>query len=274
MYLFSVSSKHQWLTNRTLKHVQLIIRCSQIWTSYHIKTISLNMFYFCHYEGVFINVGGQSILYLTAVSLTYRRGQWHPTPVLLPGKSHGRRSLRPTLAWRIPGMAEPGRLPSMGSHRVGHDWSNLAAAATWFITFKYIDTWNVPPFECLPCILVTQDELGACYQSIRIKSSFCLAHLLTTEIPGVIQKYRVFLKNEAIPENRPFIMLPYDRISWTETDRPETSFVKSYAERSYITKGQENLSRKREQISWGKHYYCYWKDCINEPLIDRRVSFC
>ena len=25
------------------------------------------------------------------------------------------------LAWRIPGMAEPGRLPSMGSHRVGHD---------------------------------------------------------------------------------------------------------------------------------------------------------
>ena len=33
------------------------------------------------------------------------------------------------LAWRIPGMAEPGRLPSMGSHRVGHDWSDLAAAA-------------------------------------------------------------------------------------------------------------------------------------------------
>ena len=32
------------------------------------------------------------------------------------------------LAWRIPGMAEPGGLPSMGSHRVGHDWSDLAAA--------------------------------------------------------------------------------------------------------------------------------------------------
>ena len=31
------------------------------------------------------------------------------------------------LAWRIPGMGEPGRLPSMGSHRVGHDWSDLAA---------------------------------------------------------------------------------------------------------------------------------------------------
>ena len=32
------------------------------------------------------------------------------------------------LAWRIPGTGEPGGLPSMGSHRVGHDWSNLAAA--------------------------------------------------------------------------------------------------------------------------------------------------
>jgi len=33
------------------------------------------------------------------------------------------------LAWRIPGTGEPSGLPSMGSHRVGHDWSDLAAAA-------------------------------------------------------------------------------------------------------------------------------------------------
>ena len=33
------------------------------------------------------------------------------------------------LAWRISGKAEPGGLPSMGSHRVGHNWSDLAAAA-------------------------------------------------------------------------------------------------------------------------------------------------
>ena len=32
------------------------------------------------------------------------------------------------LAWRIPGTVEPGGLPSMGSHRVGHNWSDLAAA--------------------------------------------------------------------------------------------------------------------------------------------------
>ena len=33
------------------------------------------------------------------------------------------------LAWRIPGMGEHGGLPSMGSHRVGHNWGDLAAAA-------------------------------------------------------------------------------------------------------------------------------------------------
>ena len=33
------------------------------------------------------------------------------------------------LAWRIPGMGEPDGLPSVGLHRVGQDWSDLAAAA-------------------------------------------------------------------------------------------------------------------------------------------------
>ena len=33
------------------------------------------------------------------------------------------------LAWRIPGTGEPDGMPSMGSRRVGHDWSDLAAAA-------------------------------------------------------------------------------------------------------------------------------------------------
>ena len=91
-----------------------------------------------------------------------RRRQWHPTPVLLPGKSHGQRSLEgcsPWGRWRSdtterlhfhfslscvgegngnplqcsclenPRDGKPGGLPSMGSHRVGHDWSDLAAAA-------------------------------------------------------------------------------------------------------------------------------------------------
>ena len=39
------------------------------------------------------------------------------------------------LAWRIPGMGEPGALPSMGLHRIRHNWSNLAAAADHYIYY-------------------------------------------------------------------------------------------------------------------------------------------
>ena len=40
------------------------------------------------------------------------------------------------VAWRIPGTGEPGGLPSMGSHRVGHDWSDLAVDVWCFITLR------------------------------------------------------------------------------------------------------------------------------------------
>ena len=40
------------------------------------------------------------------------------------------------LAWRIPGTAEPGGLPSMGSHRVRNDRSDLAAAAAAALCIK------------------------------------------------------------------------------------------------------------------------------------------
>ena len=48
------------------------------------------------------------------------------------------------LAWRIPGTGAPGGLPSIGSHRVGHDWSDLAAAAGRFHSVG-LDQWT----QCL-----------------------------------------------------------------------------------------------------------------------------
>ena len=48
------------------------------------------------------------------------------------------------LAWRISGMAEPGGLLSMGSRRLGHNWSNLAAvAAAWEINRRR--QWQLTP---------------------------------------------------------------------------------------------------------------------------------
>ena len=99
-----------------------------------------------------------------------RRRQWHPTPVLLPGKSHGRRSLVGCSPWGLeesdtterlhfhfslscigggngnplqcsclenPRDGEPGGLPSLGSHRVGHDWSDLAALLLVYSVFNF-----------------------------------------------------------------------------------------------------------------------------------------
>ena len=47
------------------------------------------------------------------------------------------------LAWRIPGTGEPGGLPSMGSHRVGHDWSDLAAGAAFMFLLVDAEKLNV-----------------------------------------------------------------------------------------------------------------------------------
>ena len=114
---------------------------------------------------------------MAPIELT-RRSPWHPTPVLLPGKSHGRRSRvgcspwdckesdsterlhfhalekemathSSVLAWRIPGMGEPDGLPSMGSHRVGDDWSDLAAAADR-VNYYVIIEWGYTTVVYLP----------------------------------------------------------------------------------------------------------------------------
>ena len=100
--------------------------------------------------------------------------QWHPAPVLLPGKSMNGRAWwaavhrvaksrtqlsdftfiflfhalekemathSSILAWRIPGTVEPGGLPSMASHRVGHNWSDLAAAAACVSVWISLDSF-------------------------------------------------------------------------------------------------------------------------------------
>ena len=55
------------------------------------------------------------------------------------------------LAWRIPGMGQPSRLPSMGLHRVEHDWSDLAAAAAVF-TFHWSFMAFFSPLPICPCV--------------------------------------------------------------------------------------------------------------------------
>ena len=101
----------------------------------------------------------------TTCQALFQSRQWHPTLVLLPGKSHGPRSLVGCSSWGreesdttewLPfhfllsctgegngnpfqcSCLEPGGLPSMGSHRVGHDWSDLATASTILNNYERI----------------------------------------------------------------------------------------------------------------------------------------
>ena len=70
------------------------------------------------------------------------------------------------LAWRIPGTGEPGGLPSVGSHRVGQDWSDLAAAAC------LLSRW------CHPTISSSVVRFS-CLQSFPAPGSFKMNWLFT-----------------------------------------------------------------------------------------------
>ena len=66
------------------------------------------------------------------------------------------------LAWRIPGTGEPGGLPSLGSHRVRHDWSDLAAAvAAGLINSDLLHLYSGPK-------TMNREWLG----KLRIETSF------------------------------------------------------------------------------------------------------
>ena len=67
-------------------------------------------------------------IFFTHTVLGWRRRQWHPTPVLLPGKSHGRRSLVGCSPW--------------GHLRVGHDW---ATSHSLFTFMHWRRKWQPTP---------------------------------------------------------------------------------------------------------------------------------
>ena len=61
-------------------------------------------------------------------------------------------------AWRIPETGEPGGLPSMGSHRIGHDWSDLAEAAEQTSTlFRGRQQNQVSIMKMPKCLICSQN---------------------------------------------------------------------------------------------------------------------
>ena len=135
------------------------------------------------------------------------RREWQPTPVFLSGKSHGWRSLEGCSPWGCwgldttqrlhfhfslscigegndnplqcsclenPRVGKPSGLPSMGSHRVGHDWSDLAAVAA--VSKK--STCNAGnPGQCL-------DPENPLEKGMAPHSSILVREIPWTEEPG------------------------------------------------------------------------------------------
>ena len=142
-----------------------------LWGIFLTQELNLHLLLPLHWQVVSLPLAllGKPHLIFSILHIYYWpfwRRQWHPTPVLSPGKSmdggaweaavHGVTKSRPqlsnftftfhfhvlekemathrsVLAWKIPGTGKPGGLPSMGLHRVGHDWSDLAAAFTFLL---------------------------------------------------------------------------------------------------------------------------------------------
>ena len=140
-----------------------------------LSCLKLYKLYKIGWEVFPLPVFSREVCSLLGWSSRTRRRRWHPTPVLLLGKSHGWRSLVGCSPWgrwgsdttewlhfhfslscigegngnplqcsclENPGDGEPGGLPSMGSHRVGHVWSDLVVVVELNWCFLYRDIIN------------------------------------------------------------------------------------------------------------------------------------
>ena len=147
------------------------------------------------------------------------------------------------LAWRIPGTGEPGGLPSMGSHRVGHDWSDAAAAAAAVTIFPlptHLRFPNVIIFISLTlqmcCRHLEEDATGSTFQGLKLgwgqapeRDYLCL-----------------FQKN--------FLVIG----TW-----PTSTYLAIGPLQGSTNRGEKNdFLKEREQFYSGKKIYIKWK-CIH-----------
>ena len=109
------------------------------------------------------------------------------------------------LAWRIPGTEEPGGLPSMGSHTVGHDWSDLAAeaaATNHSVQFSHsVMSDSATPWTAAHQASLSIINSGSSLKLMSIESVMPSNHLILCHpfllLPSIIPSIRVF-SNESV----------------------------------------------------------------------------
>ena len=143
------------------------------------------------------------------------------------------------LAWRIPGTGRPGGLPSMGSHRVGHDWSDLALALI---------------------VMQVKDELYRKMKSVMIRSNFNLKFETQEHVGYLLSctQWRISLCYLGLPaDNRQFqpllrVTFSFDTQSLScLLSRTSESFsfcFLSFFSRIFIKNVQGNLKRSSHTV--------------------------
>jgi len=99
------------------------------------------------------------------------------------------------LARRIPGTGKPGGLPSMGSHRVGHDWSDLAAAAAEHLCHP----------KCICLVLIS---------TVMISGDGALGRRLCHGEEVLMNGISTVIKKRPQSGNRSFLCRPREGLDW------------------------------------------------------------
>ena len=194
-----------------------------------------------------------------------RRRQWQPTPVLLPGKSHGLRSLvgcspwgheesgtteqlhfRFSLSCMGGGNGNPLQCSCLENPRVRHDWSDLAAAAVLYqalwciISFTSLTTRG----GCIVSIIVIL-QMKAAEASVSFSSSWVTCMGSGSNRTGkqdlLTLTCMTFWSNHVVPWTMPLLLL-------LNLD------LRQYLSR-YFHHAEENLPLEGRQICQG-HTLC------------------
>ena len=143
------------------------------------------------------------------------------------------------LVWRIPGTVEPGGLPSMGSHRVGHDWSDLAAAAAFWIPLHVHFQLRVS--------LNDWQKVGHTWCLLQISNSWwviCMRSLAKPNLAWMLHRCKDTQANSALQRGS-HVTLPKfttmgNRVSWERWQDSALSFsITGKTDKSYIPKNIE-----------------------------------
>ena len=118
------------------------------------------------------------------------------------------------LAWRIPGAGKPSGLPSMGSHRVRHDWSDLAAAAETFSVISHVLNFSYKLFISLSWSLNNFFRSLSQFTNSDFSSERMMCHsstwFLRSTIVPFISKHLIWFSSKSVY----FFLMHCFNLSW------------------------------------------------------------